>query len=127
MNLWVNNITSCYLLLSYRVAGEPASELFEYFAVYFAEHDSAVYLTAFQLRQLLQCMPAVFIVLRKHAEGNEHLVGMQTGIVASKVFYLCLLYRFNHALRDELYLVADASQVLCGVEEECCTASEQGA
>ena len=84
-----------------------------------------MYLAVAQLRQLLQCLAAILIVLRQHTQGYQHLVSMQTWILGTQVFGLRLLYWFDEALRNELCLVVDACQVFGGIQQQGGTTAEQ--
>ena len=72
-------------------------------------------LTAAQLWKFLQSLSAVLVVLTQNRQRNEHLVGVQTWILAPQVFGLRLLYRLNHVLRNEFNLVVDACEILRAV------------
>jgi hypothetical protein len=74
-------------------------------------------LTATQMGQLFQGFATLFVVLGQHAEGYQHLIRMQTGILAPQIFYLRLLNRFYQTLWNQLGIVGDACQMLGGVEQ----------
>lgn len=111
--------------LSGGIAGKAYSELFENFAVHFAEHFGGVHLTSAKLREDFEGPAAVFVIAREDGEGYEDFVGVQARVVAVQVFGLGVLYRLYEGLWDELEVVVDAGEVLDGVEEERGTGAEE--
>ena len=77
-----------------------------------------MHLTTFKLREDFQSSPAVFVFGTEHRKGDQHLVGMEPGIVASEIIDLRLLNGFDHVLRNELQVVVDAGQVFRGIEDQ---------
>ena len=108
-----------FLFLFDWIACEAAAQFLEYLAVYLAEHHGAVYLTVAQAGQLLEGAAALLIVVGEHAEGHQHLVGVQAWVPGAQVFCLRLLNGLDEALRDELGLMVDACQVLGDIEQQC--------
>ena len=106
------------LLFLYRFAGEVDAEFLEDFPIYLGEHYCGMNLTAFELRECGKGFLAPFVALAENAEGNEHLVGMQTRIATLKEFHLGLLYRLYHNLRNEFHIVVDACKILRGIEKQ---------
>lgn len=60
------SILSVTYAFKYRLACEIHTKLLEYFLVDVAEHHGAVHLAATKLRELLQSLAAVFVVLGKN-------------------------------------------------------------
>ena len=87
-----------FSLFLHWVTGKSATKLLEYLAVNLAQHNGGVYLTAAQLGQLLQGFATFLVVVREYAQGYKHLVGMQTWVLTTQVFYLSLLNGFNQTL-----------------------------
>ena len=50
---------------------------------------------------------------------------MQTRIVAVQIIDLGLLDRLYHVLRNELYVMVNTGQMLCGIEYHRCTGTQQ--
>ena len=73
-------------------------------------------LTIAQLWQLLQSLPTIVVMSREYTKGDQHLVSMQTWILAAQILNLCLLDGLDEALRDEFDLVIDACQIFGGIE-----------
>lgn len=113
---WMASVTILFLL--HRVAGQTTTEFLEDLSVYFREHHRGMDLTIAQFRQLLKRLTAILVVSGEYAEGHEHLVGMQTGILATQIIDLCLLYRLNETLRNELGLVVNAGEIFHGIDQE---------
>ena len=119
-----NSLGHILLFLNWN-AGKSAAQLLEYLAVNLAQHDCGVNLTAAQFWQLLECLATVFVVVREYAQGYKHLVGMQTWVLATQVFYLSLLNGFNQTLWNQLGLVVNLCQMLHGIDEQSSAASQQ--
>ena len=51
------------LLLQYRLAGDADTKLLENLLIHITQHHGAMSLTATELWQLLQCLPAILIIL----------------------------------------------------------------
>ena len=51
------------LLLQYRLAGDIHTKLLENLLIHITQHHGAMSLTATELWQLLQCLPAILIIL----------------------------------------------------------------
>ena len=82
-------------------------------------------LTTTQFGEHGKSAPTVDVVLREDTQCHQHLVGVQTGVLASQVFGLRLLYGFDEVLRYEFQPVVDACQVFRGVEQQGGTCAEQ--
>ena len=110
------------LLFFDRIAGKAAAQFLEDLTVYLREHDGGVNLTIAQLWQLFQSLPTIVVMGREHAEGHQHLVGMQTGVLTAQIFDFRLLNWFDQTLWNQFDLVVNASQILGGIEQQSCTA-----
>lgn len=64
-------------------------------------------------------------MLGEHREGYQHLIGMQTRILALQVFCLGFLNRFNHALRNEFQFMIDTSQMFGDIQQKSSAATKQ--
>ena len=82
-------------------------------------------LTATKLRQLLQCLSAVLVILRENREGYENLIRMKTRIVTTQIIHLGMLDWLNHRLRNQLQFMVDARQMLGNIQYQCRTATQQ--
>ena len=51
------------LLLQHRLAGDTDTKLLENLLIHITQHHGAMSLTATELWQLLQCLPAILIIL----------------------------------------------------------------
>ena len=105
------------LYFPHRVTCKSAAQLLEDLAVHLAKHDGGLDLTAIQLRQGVEGTAAVLVVLRQHGQRYQHLIGVQTRVVAMEHRGLHALDRHNHILRNQLEGVVDAGQVLRGIEQ----------
>ena len=114
-----------FLNLLHRITGQTATQLLEYLTVNLRKHHCRVNLTVAQSRQLLKGFAAVLVVVGENGECHQHLICMQTGVLASQIFNLRLLDRFNQTLRNQFCLMIDASQILGGIKQQGCTASKQ--
>ena len=83
-----------------------------------------MYLTAMQFRQLCQCIATLLVVFRQYAKGYQYLIGVETRILASQIFYLGFLHRFYQTLWNQFCLVVDACQMLGGIEQKGCRTTE---
>ena len=106
------------LFFAGRVAGEAYAELFEDFAVDFAQHYGRVHLTAAQTGKHLQGAAAALVAVGEHRQGHQHFIGVEARVVPFEVDCFCVLNRFDHLLRDQFQAVVDAGQMLYGVENQ---------
>ena len=77
-----------------------------------------MHLTAVELRQRLQGGTAFFVLEAKHGEGDQHLVGMQPGVVAVQQLCLGTLYGFDILLWYQFHTVVYSCQMLGGIEQQ---------
>ena len=82
-------------------------------------------LATIELGELLKCAAAIFISGAQERERYKHFVGVEARITPVKERHLRVLNRFDHGLRDELYLVWNACKVLRGIEDEGSARSEE--
>ena len=86
------------LFLFHWVASQSAAQFLENLPVHLAQHYCRVYLTVAQLRQLLQSLAAVLVIVREHAQRHQYFVGMQAWVLGTKILRLRLLHRLDKAL-----------------------------
>ena len=95
---------------------QATPQLLEYLSIHLTQHDCRMYLTVAQIRQLLQSLATVLVVIGEDAQSHEHFVSMQTRILGTKILCLGLLHRFDEALWNQFRLVVDACQMLGGID-----------
>ena len=78
------------------VASKPTTEFLEDLSVNLAQHNSGVYLTTFELRQLLQRMATLVVVLGEYAECHQYLIGVETRVVVAHVIDLEIRDRLDN-------------------------------
>lgn len=93
------------------VASEADAEFLEYLMVDFAKHHSGMSLTTVELREGLKSLLAVFIMSAEHRQSHEHLIAVQTGIMALQVGGLGVLNRFDHILRNKFEIMVDTGEM----------------
>ena len=106
------------LLFLHRIASQTTTQFLEDLTIYLREHHGCMYLTVTEFWKLCQGPTTILIVGGEHAEGNKHLVSMQTGVLATQIFNLRLLNWFDEALRNQFCLVVDLCQILGGIEQK---------
>ena len=82
-------------------------------------------LTAFQKRQCVKSLAAVLVIRTQDRKGDQHLVSVQTRVLAVKISDLRLLDRLDEPTRNEFDTVVDPGQMLGGLEEKGGARSEK--
>ena len=100
-----------------RLAGKVHTELAEGGDVNLREDDSGVYLGVTELGDRLKGAAGICITDRGNGESDEHLVGVETGVVVTEVLGLKPLDGLKYLGRDDLYPIVNARYGLEGVEE----------
>lgn len=108
-----------------RLAGEVHAEFLEDFLVDVAQQDGGVDLAAFQQRKRVQSLAAVLVIRAQDRKGDQHLVSVQTRVLAVQVGDFRLLDRLDEPSRNELDAVVDPGKMLGGFQEKGGARSEK--
>ena len=82
-------------------------------------------LAAVEFRQLRKCPAAIVVPVAQDGKRDEHLIGMQTRIVAVEIHHLRLLDRLYQVRGYQLKAMVDTCKMLGRVQEQRCAWSEQ--
>ena len=77
-----------------------------------------MHLAALQLGQLGQGQLGGHASGGAHGQGDQHLVRVETGVVAAQILHLQLLDGLDGMGRDHMLLMVDAGQLLQGVQKQ---------
>ena len=105
------------LALIDRIVGHMGAQLLEHILVHLTEDDRGVDFRALQMVQILHGQIGGGVGGGAHTQGDEHFIGVQTGVPVAQMLHLQVGDGLQHRGGDQLHLIGDAGQILQAVQQ----------
>ena len=114
----------CFLIGG--LAGQIHAQLLHGIHIHAGQDDGGVHIAALQVGELLEGGCSSGILRGRAGQGNQDLVGVQTGVLAAQIVGLEGLDGLDGGSRNEVKLLVDAGQFFQRVEQSGGSGTQQG-
>lgn len=105
----------CFLIGG--LAGQIHAQLLHGIHIHAGQDDGGVHIAALQVGELLEGGCSSGILRGRAGQGNQDLVGVQTGVLAAQIVGLERLDGLDGGSADQVGLLRDAGQCLEGIDQ----------